>query len=161
MKKLFALLLVAVFLVGCNNSKLDLGPVALGDSLEETLNKLTNSDISFEEKEDGLISIEDSELLGVKFKVIVLEFKNDKLCTVLGTKFLSSPLSNYNLSDEEFKELKIKMEDIFGKGKLSCDDDGTDYVLFGKESEDKYCGGWLFDYENNTFHLAIKTNLGN
>lgn len=62
MKKLFALLLVAVFLVGCNNSKLDLGPVALGDSLEETLNKLTNSDISYEEKEDGVITIAEVHL---------------------------------------------------------------------------------------------------
>lgn len=161
MKKLFALLLVAVFLVGCNNSKLDLGPVALGDSYEETLKKLTNSDISYEEKEDGVITIdEDIELLGVRFKLAALEFENDKLCSFLAMKLIASSSSNFNLSDKEFDELKIKMEDICGKGRLNQLNNGVDCVLFGKE-EDKYYGVWFMNYEEATFSVAIKANFDN
>ncbi len=153
MKKLFALLFVAVSLVGCN-SKVEIGPIALGDNYNEAYGRLVDLNIPIVDMDSDYIQIEsDIELFGVIFDKGNLTFKNDKLSTFAVKRNFST------LSSSKFKQLVKKVEEIFGEAQRIPDNmtsnKSRDFVVFEKKI-DNFQAGLVFDWEYDELCVVIR-----
>jgi len=150
MKKLIAMMMLAVIMVGCQK-KVDIGELTLGGSIADAKSALSYNHIDLWENNDSIAQGDgEIELMGIEWNNIRCEFKDDKLVAVSMWRTFS------NLSKYQIESLKEQLRELCGDG---FSDTEKMVAGYGTSSDNNGCMGGIkvvWDDYDDTFFATIR-----